>query len=65
MNGYESGFLALILVGILVMVIGLGLMVSAVRAPNAAGFAAQGARAPTSVLAMGLPLAGNVAPAAR
>ena len=53
MKDYESGFLALILTGILVMIIGLGLMASAVRSPNpTASLAAQGTRAPSSLLAM-------------
>lgn len=34
MKDYESGFLMLILAGILVMVIGLGLMMSAARSPD-------------------------------
>ena len=54
MKDYESGFLALILTGILMMIIGLGLMVSAVRSPTdaMAGIIAQGSRAPSSLLAM-------------
>jgi hypothetical protein len=54
MKDYESGFLALILSGILVMIIGLGLMISAVRSPNdaAAWMIAQEAKAPSSLLAM-------------
>jgi xanthine/uracil permease len=54
MKNYESGFLALILTGILVMIIGLVLMASAVRSPNnpAASLAAQATRAPSSLLAM-------------
>ena len=57
MKDYESGFLALILAGILVMVIGLGLMVSAARAPNEAraGLGQQRSSAPPSILAMRIP----------
>lgn len=54
MKDYESGFLTLILTGILVMIIGLGLMASAGRSPNAAtaGMSVQGTKAPSSRLAM-------------
>ena len=56
MKDYESGFLALILAGILVMVIGLGLMVSAARAPNEArAGVGQRSSAPPSILAMRIP----------
>jgi hypothetical protein len=34
MKDYGSGFLALILVGVLMMVIGIGLMISLARAPD-------------------------------
>ena len=49
MKDYESGFLALILAGILVMIIGLGLMATAVRSPDnaVAGIIAQGAKTPS------------------
>ena len=54
MKNYESGFLVLILTGILVMVVGLALMASVARPLNdaAAGFAAQGTGTPSSLLAM-------------
>ena len=56
MKDYESGFLALILAGIVVMVIGLGLMVSAVRSPNEARAGlGQRSNAPASILAMRIP----------
>jgi hypothetical protein len=56
MKDYESGFLALILAGILMMVIGLGLMVSAARSPNEARAAlGQRSSAPPSILAMRIP----------
>ena len=60
MNDYESGFLALILAGVLVMVIGLGLMVSAVRSSDDARTGlGQRAAAPASVLAMRIPTDGG------
>jgi hypothetical protein len=52
MKDYESGFLALILTGILVLIIGLGLMVPVVRSPNAATLElvqGQAAKAPSAV----------------
>jgi hypothetical protein len=56
MKDYESGFLALILAGILMMVIGLGLTVSAARSPNEARAAlGQRSGAPASILAMRIP----------
>ena len=56
MKDSESGFLALILAGILMMVIGLGLMVSAARSPNEARAAlGQRSNAPPSILAMRIP----------
>ena len=66
MKDYESGFLALILAGILMMVIGLGLMVSAVRFPDEtrAGLGQRSA-APASVLAMRIPADGSAMPTAR
>jgi hypothetical protein len=54
MKDYESGFLALILTGILMMIIGLGLMASVARSPNSAvaGMIEQRVKMPSSLLAM-------------
>jgi hypothetical protein len=50
----ESGFLALILTGVLIMVIGLGLMMSAVRSTDAerSGLARRAVYTPVSLFAM-------------
>ena len=66
MKDYGSGFLVLILTGILMMVIGLGLMVSATRSPDSivGELAAQRARSPNSILAMRV-LPASVTPAPR
>jgi len=66
MKDYESGFLALILAGVLTMVIGLGLMMSAGRTPNEAK-AGPGQRtdAPASILAMRIPTDAGALPKAR
>ena len=66
MRDYESGFLALILAGVLMMVIGLGLMVSAVRSPDdARAGLGQRTAAPASVLAMRIPTDGGAMPKTR
>ena len=54
MKDHENGYLALILTGILMMIIGIGLMISAVRAPEGgdAGFADRLARQPASLSAL-------------
>ena len=44
MKDYESGFLALILAGILMMVIGIGLMIPAARAPDNPSVSSKGGR---------------------
>jgi len=57
MRDYASGFLALILAGVLTMVIGLGLMVSAVRSSDEgrAGLSQRQIYPPASILAMRMP----------
>ena len=56
-DDYESGFLALILTGVLVMVIGLGLMVSAVGSSGEGrvGLTQRQLLPPAFVLALRLP----------
>jgi hypothetical protein len=61
MKDYESGFLALILAGVLMMVIGLGLMVSAARSSGDSAFLEQRTRPPASALVMRLPDSGSPA----
>jgi len=56
MKDYASGFLALILAGVLVMVIGIGLLVSTAHSPDGrAGLAERRINAPASTLALRLP----------
>jgi hypothetical protein len=56
MNDYASGFLALILAGVLMMVIGIGLLVSTAHSPDGrAGLAERRVDAPASTLALRLP----------
>lgn len=55
MKDYESGFLALILTGILVMLIGLGLLLPDPRSPIDARMIELRPTQPASVLAMRLP----------
>ena len=54
MKDQETGFLALILTGILMMVIGISLMMSAVRTPDGsgAGIADHAAKQPASLFAL-------------
>lgn len=54
MKDYESGFLALILTGVLIMVIGLGLMMSAVHSTDAgrSGLARRAIYTPVSLSAV-------------
>lgn len=56
MRDYESGFLALILAGVLMMVVGLGLMLSAARSPDGFHLAeTRRAAEPASALLRDLP----------
>jgi len=54
MKDYGSGFLALILVGILMMVIGIGLMITAARSPDNVSLVERRANAPSPVFAVRL-----------
>ena len=54
MKDYGSGFLALILAGILMMVIGIGLMISAARAPDNVSLVERRTFGPSPVFALRL-----------
>jgi hypothetical protein len=54
MKDYGSGFLALILAGILMMVIGVGLMISVARAPDNVSLAERRTIGPSPVFALRL-----------
>jgi hypothetical protein len=54
MKDYASGFLALILAGILMMVIGIGLMLPAARSPDNVRLVERRAIAPSPVFAVRL-----------
>jgi hypothetical protein len=54
MKDYGSGFLALILVGILMMVIGIGLMMSVGRSPDNVSLVERRVSAPSPVFALRL-----------
>jgi hypothetical protein len=62
MKDYGSGFLALILAGILMMVLGIGLMISTARSPDGVSLVERPALEPAPVFAPRSMDQGSVAP---